>query len=92
MNAKTTLSAKGQIVIPKEVRDALGLKPGQAFEVVRSGNGVLLRPTAQKSGRSFDEITAAIREIAPKWEGPAVSIEEMDSAIDDMVRQRGSID
>jgi AbrB family looped-hinge helix DNA binding protein len=92
MNAKTTLSAKGQIVIPKEVRDALGLKPGQAFDVVQSGNGVLLRPTARKSGRSFEEITASIREIAPKWEGPPVSIEQMDSAIEDMFRQRGSSD
>jgi AbrB family looped-hinge helix DNA binding protein len=87
MNAKTTLSAKGQVVIPKEVRDALGLLPGQVLDVVRTGNGVLLRPVEGKSGRSFDEITARIREIAPPWHGPPVSIEEMDASVDRMFRE-----
>jgi len=88
MNAKTTLSAKGQVVIPKDIRDALGLKPGQSFDVIRAAGGVLLRPASLKSGRSFDEITARIREIAPPWAGPPVSIEEMDAAVDRMFREQ----
>ncbi|MDG2533386.1 AbrB/MazE/SpoVT family DNA-binding domain-containing protein [Sphingomonas sp. HITSZ_GF] len=84
MNAKTTLSAKGQVVIPKEVRDALGLLPGQVLEVVRTGNGVLLTPQRRKSGRTAEEIFARIREIAPPWNGPPVSIEDMDRAVDAM--------
>jgi len=87
MNAKTTLSAKGQVVIPKDVRDALGLVPGQQLEVVRSGNGILLRPALRKSGRSFDEITAHIREIAPPWRGPPLSVKDMDAAIDRAIRE-----
>jgi AbrB family looped-hinge helix DNA binding protein len=88
MNAKTTLSAKGQVVIPKDIRDALGLKPGQSLDVIRAAGGVLLRPASTKSGRSFEEITARIREIAPPWEGPPVSIEEMDAAVDRMFREQ----
>lgn len=88
MNAKTTLSAKGQVVIPKDIRDALGLKQGQPFDVVRTGSGILLRPSVEKSGRSFDEITARIREIAPPWHGPALSVEEMDAAVDQMFREQ----
>jgi AbrB family looped-hinge helix DNA binding protein len=81
MNAKTTISAKGQVVIPKEVRDALGLQPGQILDVVQSGGGVFLRPAYKKSGRTFEEITARLQEIVPPWRGPPVTIEEMNQTI-----------
>jgi len=87
MNAKTTLSAKGQVVIPKDVRDALGLKPGQVLDVQRTMNGVLLSIAHQKSGRTADEVFARLREIAPKWEGPPLTDAMMDAAIDTMFRE-----
>lgn len=87
MNAKTTLSAKGQVVIPKDVRDSLGLKPGQTLDVIQTGGGVLLKPAVQKSGRSFDEITARIR-ARYTHKGPPVPIEEMNAAVDQMFREQ----
>lgn len=82
MNAKTILSAKGQVVIPKDVRDALGLKPGQQLEVVQAGGGVLLRPQASpKSGRSTEQILAAIRERMARYERPPLSVDEMNAVI-----------
>jgi AbrB family looped-hinge helix DNA binding protein len=86
MNAKTTLSGKGQVVIPKDVRDALGLRPGQVLNVSRAGGGVLLTPQLKKSGRSTDEIFAHLREIAPHYDGPPVSDEMMAAAVDRMFR------
>jgi AbrB family looped-hinge helix DNA binding protein len=80
MNAKTTLSAKGQVVIPKDVRDQLGFAPGQVLDVVPMGGGVLLKPQHKKSGRSFDEIMAGIR-ARIDYKGPPVSIEEMNETI-----------
>jgi AbrB family looped-hinge helix DNA binding protein len=40
--ALTTLSSKNMIVIPREVREALHLKPGDKIHVVARGDKVLL--------------------------------------------------
>jgi AbrB family looped-hinge helix DNA binding protein len=49
--AETTLSAKNQIVIPREAREALGLKPGDKLLVVVRGQRVLVlqKPTSYES-------------------------------------------
>ena len=39
-----TLSAKFQISIPKDVREEMGLKPGQKFEFLRIGRTLKLVP------------------------------------------------
>lgn len=35
----TTLSTRGQLVLPKEIRELDGLRPGQVFEVERIDEG-----------------------------------------------------
>jgi antitoxin PrlF len=43
----TTLTAKGQMVIPKEVREHLGIRPGDQVDFVLRDNGeVVVRPAA----------------------------------------------
>src|SRR2546427_702096 len=42
--ATTRLSSKGQVVIPEEVRKALGLEPGARFVVLSDGHVVILKP------------------------------------------------
>ena len=37
---ETTVSTKGQVVIPAEIRDKDGIRPGQRFEVDRIERGV----------------------------------------------------
>ncbi len=41
-----TLSSKYQMSIPKGVREALGLKPGQRFSVIAKGSVIELVPIA----------------------------------------------
>ena len=48
-----TVSPKYQVVIPKEVREKLGLSPGQKIQVVVYGDSIVLipvRPTKQMRG------------------------------------------
>lgn len=42
--AKTVVSTKFQVVIPKEVRDEAGLRKGQSFVVVHKGGVISLIP------------------------------------------------
>jgi len=39
-----TVSTKYQVVIPKAIRDALGLKPGQKVQAIQYGNRIELIP------------------------------------------------
>ena len=74
MNAETTLSAKGQVVIPKEVRDAMDLKPGEKLSVRRVGRRIILEAAEVPRARiSFEEF----RRRVPKYAGPSLAIEDM---------------
>jgi AbrB family looped-hinge helix DNA binding protein len=41
---KTTLDKFGRIVIPKRVRDDLGLKPGTALQIEQADQRILMEP------------------------------------------------
>jgi AbrB family looped-hinge helix DNA binding protein len=62
MNARAKMSSKGQVVVPKPVRDAHGWGEGTEFEFVESGKGVLLSPVEEFDPRfppvTFEEFMA----------------------------------
>jgi len=45
----TTLSTKGQLVLPKEIRERLGLSPGDRLKVELSGGRIVLEPVVRKT-------------------------------------------
>ena len=53
----TKMTAKGQVTIPKRLRDHLGLKPGSSvdFELADNGKVVLRAGEKQRKGR-FDDL------------------------------------
>ncbi len=67
----TTLTSKGQVTIPKHVRDALGLAPGTAvdFAVNREGQVVLQKAKADRAvtARRPDRFEAARGKADVKW-------------------------
>jgi AbrB family looped-hinge helix DNA binding protein len=78
MNAQTRMSAKGQIVIPKAVRDRLQWREGADLEVVERADGVFLRSPVPKRERiSIEEF----RKRVPPHDGPTLTLEEIDAAV-----------
>jgi AbrB family looped-hinge helix DNA binding protein len=57
----STISSKGQITVPKAVRDALGLKSGDAVEFVVRDGQALLRPA---KAWTIDDAAGCLREFA----------------------------
>ncbi len=63
-NATTKMSSKGQVVIPEEVRKALGLKAGSKFVVVGEGDVIILKKITPPSMSEFDDIVVEARRQA----------------------------
>jgi AbrB family looped-hinge helix DNA binding protein len=53
-----TISPKFQIVIPRTVREPLGIRPGQKIQVIRYGNRIELIPI-----RPIEELRGFVRGI-----------------------------
>jgi AbrB family looped-hinge helix DNA binding protein len=41
---KTTMDRFGRVVVPKDIRDRLGLRPGAEVDIDEKGNEVVLKP------------------------------------------------
>lgn len=65
----TTLTSKGQVTIPKKVRDALHLQPGNAVEFAVNASGeVVLRKAGRKPAVvKRDRFEAARGTAQIKW-------------------------
>lgn len=79
----TVVSTKGQVILPKAVRDQRGWKPGTKLTVEQTPDGVLLRPEPLFPPTTNEEVYGCL-----KWDGPPISLEEMDAAIAEEVRER----
>jgi AbrB family looped-hinge helix DNA binding protein len=86
MNAQIKISAKGQIVIPKGIRRRLNWDEGQKLEVVETSAGVFLKRPPERKKLSAEEALAKIRALI-KYDGPPVTIEEMNETIAEGWRQ-----
>jgi AbrB family looped-hinge helix DNA binding protein len=69
----TTIDRFGRMVLPKAVRDGLGLEPGDRLEVSEDGDAVVLRPVRARdslvlkagvllhSGKATGDVVDAVR-------------------------------
>ena len=72
------LTSKGQMVVPKSIRERLGLHPGDRLDfVVQDDGNVLIRPATE----NVDRLKGLLRRPGR----PSVTVEEMKR----VVRRRG---
>lgn len=74
----TALSTKGQVVLPKALRDRRNWTPGTRLVVEETPRGILLREASPRlPATTVDEVFGSAG-----YTGPALSVEEMDAALD----------
>ena len=59
----TALSSKGQIVLPKSIRESLSLKSGTKLIVFADGDNILLKPIIAPNKKEFNKLMKASK----KW-------------------------
>ena len=72
----TKLSSKGQIIVPKWIRDANKWEAGLEFIVVDTGDGILLKPKRPFTPTTLEEVAGCL-----PYAGKAKTIEEMETAV-----------
>jgi AbrB family looped-hinge helix DNA binding protein len=81
MNVRAKFSSKGQIVVPKEIRDRLGFVEGTEVAFSETNDGLLIKPIPTRNSK-FPSITfEEFKKLRVKWTGKPVTIEDMDKAI-----------
>ncbi|MFB6232096.1 MAG: AbrB/MazE/SpoVT family DNA-binding domain-containing protein [Salinibacter sp.] len=70
----STLTSRGQTTIPKSIREALQLRPGDRVEFILEGDQVVLR----RAGADLTELDGMI----DRSDREPASVEEMDEAIE----------
>jgi len=79
----TRLSSKGQLVLPKAIREADAWTEGTEFIVERVPEGVLLRPVRSLPATRLEDVIGCVR-----YRGPARSAADMERAIAQGVKAR----
>lgn len=62
----TSLSSKGQVVIPGEIREQLDINAGAKFIITTDGENLLLKPVEEPDIDSFEELIKKSRKIIEK--------------------------
>jgi len=77
------LSTKGQIVLPKGIRDSRAWGPGTEFTIEETGDAILLRQAARFPVRDLSEVAGCLRA-----KGRPKTLAQMRAAIGREARRR----
>ncbi|MGD2047384.1 MAG: AbrB/MazE/SpoVT family DNA-binding domain-containing protein [Gemmatimonadota bacterium] len=76
--ATTKLSTRGQVVIPEEIRNRLGLEPGEQFVVIGEGDVVVLKTLKPPK---LEELKPLLDKVQKAAEAAGVTPEDVERVI-----------
>jgi len=79
----TRVSSKGQVVLPKSVREDYGWSAGTDLAIERGNDSVTLRRNNSIPVTTVEEVAGCL-----KYDGPPISLEDMERGIDEALRER----
>ena len=62
----TSVSSRGQVVIPQSLRDRLKIREGEKFVIIGEGNTIILKKLEMPSFSGIDKLLKKTREFAKK--------------------------
>lgn len=83
----TRLSTKGQVVLPKSIRESRRWAAGTEFTVEETPEGILLRPARRLPRTTLDQVVGCLRPLIKPRKKPA-TLAEMDEAIGREIMRR----
>ncbi len=81
---KSHVSSKGQVVIPKPLRDAKGIVAGSEVEFVEHPEGVLMRLPNHRKRYTVNDLA----KILPRYKGPPLTEEMVRERLEQGMRER----
>ena len=83
LTSTTVLSTKGQVILPKAIRDQRRWAPGTKLTVEVTPDGVLLKASPIFPPTRIEDVSGSLR-----YDGPTISLEEMDVAVMEEAKRR----
>jgi AbrB family looped-hinge helix DNA binding protein len=78
----STVTQKGQVTIPKDLRDSLHLDTGDKVEFIRNDRGeIVIKPVTRK-------VTEVAGILGRYQKSKAISIEEMDRVVEQFIKNK----
>ncbi len=77
----TRLSSKGQLVLPKSVRDARGWEGGTVFDVIDGGRNAVTLVKREQDAEGRKMTLEEFRKLALKYDGPPVTDKMIKEAV-----------
>ena len=74
----TSMSSRGQVVIPQGIRDQLNIHEGEKFIVIGQDDTIVLKKLEMPSFKGFDKLLKMTREFAKKKK---IKPEDIDVAV-----------